>query len=211
MQQDGPWRWIPEKIIVYTSISYLCNFFISSVCFFLLFLFQGSSPTSSLLHHQDSTAGRTQEEQVAGARSCTGQLDHPPAHWARVHLVTRCLLWLWYIFTSTSANTGSLLTCPWFTPKQCERRMSAERCCLTAVLTWLTQLWIQGRRQWKIRNRIAKDAINNVCEVNWNLGYVSREPLLVHCFVFLEGGEGGADPSQLTLLPKQQKKSLEAI
>lgn len=41
-------------------------------------------------------------------------------------------------------------------------------------------------------SRVAKDAINNVCEVNLNLAYVSQESLMIDCFAFLEmGGEGG--------------------
>lgn len=63
-------------------------------------------------------------------------------------------------------------------------------------------------------SRIAKDVINNVCEVNLNLAYVSQESLMIDCFAFLEmggGGVGGEYPCKLILLSKQQKKSLEAI
>lgn len=60
-------------------------------------------------------------------------------------------------------------------------------CCSTCF----AQLWIQGRRQRKIRNRTAKDVISNVCEVNLNLAYVFLEPLLRDCFALLETGGGG--------------------
>lgn len=57
---------------------------------------------------------------------------------------------------------------------------------------------------------MAKDVINNACEVNLNLAYVSQELLMRDRFAFLETGRGWY-PSKLTLLSKQQKKSLEAI
>lgn len=61
---------------------------------------------------------------------------------------------------------------------------------MTAAETCFAQLWIQGRRQQTITSRVAKDVINNVCEVNLNLAYVSQESLMIDYFAFLEMGVG---------------------
>jgi len=135
--------------------------------------------------------GHGRNELLVRARSCTGQLKHPLAHRVSHRSLSPCgdplpAMVLVSIFVSMSATTDSLLNCPEFTLKQCKRSVSAERCCLAAVLTCFAQMRIEGRRQWKIRNRTAKDVINNVCEVNLNLDYVSQELLMIGRFAFLE-------------------------
>lgn len=61
-------------------------------------------------------------------------------------------------------------------------------------------------------SRVVKDIVNNAYELHLNLAYVSQESLMIDCFSFLEmGGGRGQYPCKLTLLSKQQKKSLEAI
>lgn len=182
--------WILGKIIIYSCISYLFVCFNFPGCF----LFPGNQVHHSASYRtgkivQDGHCRR--EEEVAGEgrklykvakASSSSECQVIPL----VHLVTTaCYGYYTYIFT---IMWDSLLNCPQFTPKQCECSMSAEHCCLTAVLTCFAQLWIQGRRQWKITSRVAKDVINNVCKVNLNLADVSQESLMIDCFAFLEMG-----------------------
>ena len=130
---------------------HLFLYFLFIFLFYLFWVFFVFFPGDQVRHPAYCTTrmilqeGHRRSKLLARARNCIGQLKHPPAHRVPDHSFSPFgdplpAMVIIYIFISMSATTNSLLNCPYFTPKQCECSMSAQRCCLTAVLTCFAQL-----------------------------------------------------------------------